>query len=110
VGISGPIPTAVGTDTPPSLFQIVSLSPNPFNPSTTVRFTLPAAMPVTAEVWSVEGARVRTLSKTRHFGPGDNLLTWDGLDDRGSPVASGVYFVRLETRVGVQTRRAVLLK
>jgi len=94
----------------PRPFRIVSVSPNPFNPSTTVRFTLPTAMRVTAGVWSVTGARVRVLANKQQFGPGNNRLVWDGRNDHGSLVASGVYFVRIETRLGTTVTRAVLLK
>jgi hypothetical protein len=112
VAINGgtpPVTTGVGGDTPPG-FGIVSVAPNPFNPLTTLHFTLPAAMPVTAGVWSVHGKRVRSLSDERVFGVGENTLQWDGRDDQGVPAASGVYFFRLETRVGVDVRRGVLLK
>jgi len=102
--------TAIGSENIPKPFRIVSVSPNPFNPSTTVHFTLPKAMPVKAEIWAVTGARVRVLSKDQRFGPGDNRLIWDGRDDHGSPSASGVYFVRIETSLGTKTARAVLLK
>ena len=102
--------TAIASEDVPKPFRIVSISPNPFNPSATVRFTLPAAMPVTAEVWSVTGARVRVLANDKLFGAGTNQLAWDGRADSGSPVASGVYFVRLRTKVGTKTARAVLLK
>jgi hypothetical protein len=102
--------TAVGDGARPMPFQIVSVSPNPFNPSTTIRFTLPKAMPVTAEVWSVTGARVRVLADRRTFAPGGNELRWDGRNDDGSPAASGVYFVRVKTQIGEKVTRAVLLK
>jgi flagellar hook assembly protein FlgD len=71
---------------------------------------LPAAMPVTTEIFSVIGARVRVLSNERLFGPGDNRITWDGKNDYGSPVASGVYYVQVRTRLGTKVTRAVLLK
>ena len=99
-----------GVGDAPKSFQIVSVSPNPFNPETTVHFTLPRAMPVTAEIWDVKGARVRTLSRDQRFGPGAQRITWDGRNDDGSGVASGVYFIRLATAVGTRVARAVLLK
>lgn len=102
--------TAVDDGIPPMPFQIVSVAPNPFNPTTTVHFTLPATLPVTTEIWSVTGARVRVLSDRRMFPGGNNSITWDGRNDNGSPVASGVYFVRMRTPVGVKASRAVLLK
>jgi hypothetical protein len=102
--------TGVGDGDVPKPFQIVSVSPNPFNPETTVHFTLPRAMPVRAEIWDVRGARVRTLSRDQRFGPGAQRITWDGRNDDGSGVASGVYFIRLATPVGTKVARAVLLK
>jgi predicted outer membrane repeat protein len=102
--------TAVRPQYAPEAFRIVSVSPNPFNPSTTVRFTLPAAMAVTAEVWTVKGARVRLLVSDEKFGPGDNRVVWDGRTDQGTVVASGVYFVRVRTQLGTRVARAVLMK
>jgi hypothetical protein len=102
--------TAVELDRTPMPFRIVSVAPNPFNPSTTVHFTLPAAMPLTATIYSVTGARVRVLTQGEQFEPGENRLVWDGRTDRGSTAASSVYFIRIETRVGTKVARAVLLK
>ena len=94
----------------PQPFRIVSVSPNPFNPSTTVRFTLPEAMPVTAAVYSVTGARIRVLESGSRFSPGENRITWDGRTDRGTTAASGVYFIRVKTKLGAKVARAVLLR
>jgi hypothetical protein len=102
--------TSVDPDRLPRPFQIVSISPNPFNPSASIHFTLPAATLVEAQIYSVTGARVKVLSRNERFAAGDNRLAWDGRDDRGAPVASGVYFVRIETRLGAKVARAVLLK
>ena len=102
--------TAVSENQTPKPFRIVSVAPNPFNPSTTVHFTLPAAMPVTAVIYSVTGARVRVLARDQRFGPGDNRLVWDGRTERGTTAASGIYFIRLETQLGARVARAVLLK
>jgi hypothetical protein len=94
----------------PTQFGIVSVTPNPFNPKTTLRFMLPAELPVTAEVYSVAGARVRVLADGELFDAGDNRLVWDGMTDAGTPASSGVYFIRVETPVGAKVARAVLLK
>lgn len=102
--------TAIGSRHAPMPFRIVSVSPNPFNPSTTLHFTLPGAMPVTAEIFSVTGARIRVLASEQPFAPGDNYLTWDGRTDGGSPAASGVYFIRVKTTPGSKIARVVLLK
>jgi hypothetical protein len=102
--------TGIATENVPGQFRILSVAPNPFNPTTTVRFTLPRAMPVTTEIFSVSGARVRVLTNGRVFGPGNNQVTWDGRNDQGSPAASGVYFVKVRTELGARMTRAVLLK
>jgi len=101
-------PTAVGTT--PLAFDRVTVTPNPFNPETAIRFTLPARTTVTAEVYSVDGKHVRTLARSRSFGAGPVELRWNGIDDNGAPVASGVYFVRVTSPLGMHTARAVLLK
>jgi hypothetical protein len=110
IPVTNDLVTAIGDGAAPMPFRIVSVSPNPFNPSTTIRFSLPKAMPVTAEVWSVTGARVRVLAAEKTFGPGENELRWDGRNEQGSPAASGVYFVRVSTQLGEKVTRAVLLK
>ncbi len=103
-------PTSGEQEIVPQPFRIVSVSPNPFNPSTTLYFTLPEKMRVKASVYSVTGARIRVLSNGKRFSPGLNRLTWDGRTDRGFTAASGVYFIRLETKSGTDVKRAVLLR
>ena len=97
-------------DGTPAPFEIRSVAPNPFNPTTTVRFTLPQSLPVTADVWAVDGSRVRTLAHNQVFSAGVNSIDWNGLNDAGEPVASGVYFIRVQNRLGSEVARAVLLK
>jgi Cu/Zn superoxide dismutase len=83
--------------------------PNPFNPSTTISFTL--AVPGTArlDVYDVNGRLVAAL--VRGFRPaGRSEVNWNGTDSRGHPVASGVYFYRLVAGAVSETRRMVLLK
>ncbi len=101
-------PTAAGPT--PAVFDRITVVPNPFNPETSIRFALPSKTTVTAEVWSVNGARVRTLARDQAFGAGAAELRWDGTDDRGIAVASGIYFVRVKTPIGEHIARAVLLK
>jgi|GEM_PF-2719391 len=102
--------TAIAGGRPTVPFAITAIVPNPFNPTTAVRFTLPKRMAVTVEVWSVNGARVRVLSRHRVFAAGANRLKWDGRNATGATVASGVYFIRIKTRLGEKVARAVLLK
>jgi endonuclease I len=89
-----------------SLFQNV---PNPFNPATAIEFQLPHAGEVRLLVYDVVGRHVRTLvSESR--AAGRHRVTWDGRDATGRPVASGVYFSRLETGKTAVERKMVLLK
>ena len=68
--------------------------PNPFNPSTTVAFSLPETEAVRIDVYDIRGALVRQLV-TDTLGPGEHTAVWDGRDDDGAPVASGVFLIRM---------------
>jgi len=109
VNVSLDAVTAVGT---PSLggYEIVGVVPNPFNPQTAIRFMLPEAVAVTAEVWAVDGSRVVTLLKNRELPAGQNEVRWDGHNANGEHVASGVYLFRLSSALGARTTRLVLLQ
>lgn len=96
------------TETPRSavLFGAV---PNPFNPQTNVRFSLPAAQSVNLSVYDVQGRLVRTLvDGVRQAGLNDVL--WDGRDRSGRDVASGTYFARLRTSGSPEVKSMVLVR
>ncbi|MFO7608583.1 MAG: FlgD immunoglobulin-like domain containing protein [Candidatus Krumholzibacteriia bacterium] len=95
-------------DAPPAGASLV-LSPNPFNPRTTVGYTLAAPGPARVAVYDVRGRRVALLADGRHEA-GPHAAVWQGLDDRGQSVPSGTYFVRVEADGSVLTRKALLLK
>ncbi len=100
--------TAVGDGTPsrhPGLD--VRNWPNPFNPTTTIAFTLPADGNVTVDVLDLQGRRVRTLVSGQRTA-GEHLVTWDGRDDGGRPAASGTYLVRA-TGAGMVTFHKIVL-
>ena len=83
--------------------------PNPFNPTTTIPVQLADAGDVRLAIVDVTGRRLRTL----HDGPlgaGDHALVWDGRDDSGQPVGSGVYLAQLVHAGGRESRRLVLMK
>lgn len=87
----------------------VSSYPNPFNPSTRIRFDLPRAGQVRLDVYDAAGKRVRTLVEGNHpAGPGE--VVWNGTDQRGRPVASGVYFARIGGEGVSASHRLVLVK
>jgi hypothetical protein len=87
--------------------------PNPFNPTTTIEYSVAVPSRVTLRVFDVAGRVVRTLVDA-HVAAGRRTATWDGATDLGERAASGVYFVRMET-VGERggftaTRKLALLK
>jgi len=84
--------------------------PNPFNPRTTIRYDLPQAMWVSLRIHDVQGRLVRTLVETVQAGPAQYSAVWNGTNDQGRIVASGVYFYVLETPEGRTSRRMILLK
>jgi hypothetical protein len=90
--------------------RITGIVPNPFNPETAIHFVLPVPDAVYAEVWSITGARVRTLESGAQYPGGSNIIRWDGRDDGGTPAASGVYFLRVRAGGSQRTARMVLLK
>jgi hypothetical protein len=83
--------------------------PNPFNPSTEIAFDLPAAQRVTLRIYDVAGRSVRTLVDGR-LDPDVHRVRWDGRDDRGRRLGSGVYFYRLHSGENTLTRKLMLLK
>ncbi|MFW9770248.1 MAG: FlgD immunoglobulin-like domain containing protein, partial [Candidatus Thorarchaeota archaeon] len=108
----GPDVTDVDENTSATLpgdFELLPNYPNPFNPQTTFGFVLPARSDVAAEVINLLGQRVRTLFE-RSMPAGRHTVTWDGLDDTGNPVASGVYFYRVRAGERVAARKMLLLK
>lgn len=94
---------AVG-DASPLPFSLAPASPNPFNPRTRLRFALDRAGPVTLVVHDLRGARVQQLVAAE-YPAGRHEVVWDGTDDAGRPVASGIYMARL-----VQAERTAMTK
>jgi len=99
-----------GVESMPGKYVLsVSAYPNPFNPLTTVRYTLPAKGHVTLDVYDLRGERVATLvNEDRDAGA--YTATWRGTNDRGATVSSGVYFAKLSTPKGERSYKLVLLK
>jgi len=105
-----PNATAVRDDAPrPAAVRLAQNVPNPFNPSTSIRYELDAAGEVRLDVFDVNGRLVRTL-ESGFRGAGAHHATWNGTDRAGRSVASGVYYYRLSAAGEAQTRRMVLLK
>ena len=99
-------------DTPadvPFRFGLHQNYPNPFNPSTVITYTLPYRDQVRLSIYNSLGQLVRVLVE-RTIPAGDYRTGWDGTDTDGQPVASGVYFYRLETSGFMDTRKMLLVR
>jgi hypothetical protein len=83
--------------------------PNPIGNRTEIRFTLPKEGHIRLGIYDISGSRIRTLIDCREV-PGKHSAVWDGRDDRGVAVASGIYFYRLQTQGEVLTRACSLLR
>jgi hypothetical protein len=103
------LPVGNDTSTMPVPKALLTCSPNPFNPSTTIAYSLPSVGDTTLRIYNTRGQMVKTLVHGQ-LEAGNHSVTWDGMDDKGKPVASGVYLVRLATPVGSQFSKCVLLK
>ena len=93
----------------PAVFALRANVPNPFNPETIIPFEMGAAGRVDIVVFDIAGRRVRTLVSEYH-GAGPGTARWDGRDDLGKPVTSGVYFCRMSAGDFSASRKIVLLK
>ncbi|MCF7920511.1 MAG: T9SS type A sorting domain-containing protein [Candidatus Cloacimonetes bacterium] len=87
--------------------------PNPFNPETTISYILPEKAPVEISVYNIKGQRVRELSIAggrRKTGDGRRSVVWDGKDETGNQVGSGIYLVRLRVEDKVMVRKVMMMK
>jgi hypothetical protein len=93
----------------PTRIELVQNYPNPFNPSTTIRFGLPDEGKVKLVIYNVLGQKVRELINDSREA-GYHTAIWNGKNDMGQQVSSGLYIYRLETLKGVQARKMLLVK
>jgi len=100
-------PTAVGDGVP--ALTLDAPHPNPFNPSTEVRYVLPASSRVEIAIYDATGRMVRTLANQTQP-RGEYSVRWDGRDSGGATASSGVYFVKLNANGETRTQKMVLLK
>jgi hypothetical protein len=106
---SRPTATAVDDETPVAGDTLQPAYPNPFNPATTVRFTLARAGQVRVGIYDVRGRLVRQLVDAS-LPAGQHERTWRGVDLAGDAVSSGVYVLRLQTEQGHFHQKLTLLK
>jgi len=93
----------------PQKFTLFQNYPNPFNPNTTIEYYLPKNCKVTLSIYNILGQKVKTLVRG-YQKAGYREVAWDGKDNNGREVASGIYFYRLETEDYIQTKKMVLIK
>lgn len=98
-----------GQDELASGFELFQNYPNPFNPTTDIEFLLSQSGQAKIEIFNISGQKVRTLVD-QHLEAGHKVINWDGRDDSGKDVSSGIYFYRIETSEFSQTRKMVLLR
>ena len=96
-------------ETIPENFYLSQNYPNPFNPTTKIDFTLPRSADVSIIIYNLMGQQVNVLMNS-NLDYGYHTVTWNGLDQFGRPVSSGVYFSELRTRTFRQTKKMLLLK
>jgi len=93
----------------PDMYMLSQNRPNPFNASTIIEFGLPVEGNVRLEIYDVLGRRVRRLIDDL-MPAGYHIVTWNGRDDRGVTLASGMYFYRLTAEAYTETKKMILMK
>jgi len=83
--------------------------PNPFNPETTIRFSVKDKTPVEIDIYNILGQKVRTLIN-KPLEAGEHTVVWNGTDNRGRSVASGIYFYRMKAGNYTETKKMILKK
>ncbi|MCD6378917.1 T9SS type A sorting domain-containing protein, partial [bacterium] len=93
----------------PAINKLYGNFPNPFNPTTTIKFDTKVKGHISIQIYDVAGRLVNTLvNDVREAG--SYTETWNGINNRGASVASGVYFYRMDTKDYSQTRKMILLR
>jgi hypothetical protein len=98
-----------GTRSPIHAMELHQNHPNPFNPATLITFELPEAAQVTLRVYDARGSMVRTLVDDR-LAHDFHSIGWDGRDDHGQELGSGIYYYKLEAGAGSISRKLVMIR
>ncbi|MFQ5709961.1 MAG: T9SS type A sorting domain-containing protein [bacterium] len=103
------VPTTVAGEAIPEKFALEPNYPNPFNPETTIRYSLHTDMHVTLTIYNLLGQEIKTLVDAHHKA-GVFRVVWQGRDEAGNKVTSGVYIYQLKSEGFVETRKMILLQ
>jgi hypothetical protein len=90
-------------------FRISSVYPNPFNPTTNIRFEIPKKSLIKMAVYNLIGQKIATISN-HFYSQGEHSVSWEGKDDSGKLMASGIYLVTLESVYGTDYRKIFLIR
>lgn len=83
--------------------------PNPFNPSTTIEYILPKTTNVNVSIYNVKGQKIKTLVNKKQ-NAGKSTVFWNGFDNNGNTVGSGIYFYKIRTKSKTLTKKMILIK
>jgi hypothetical protein len=109
--VETPLPKVLESITETAAPQVffVEAYPNPFNPSTQIRFAMKEAGLATLRIYNLNGQLVRELLN-EYRAAGEHAILWDGRDDHGITAASGVYFIRFEAGQEVRMSKVMLVR
>jgi hypothetical protein len=99
---------AVESENPES-FALLKNYPNPFNPATTIEFTITKPGPINLSIFNITGQKVAELV-SGSVTAGKHSVVWNGRDSKGAPLSTGIYISRLETKNNVISQRMMLVK
>ncbi|GEM_PF-1313301 len=102
-------PTSNDDSVIPAIPAMITNYPNPFNPNTNILFTAPKDSHVSVKIYNVRGQCIKNLLND-NLKAGSHSLTWDGTDNKGNKVSSGIYMVKLQGNGFYQNRKMTLMK
>ena len=94
----------------PDQYVLFNNYPNPFNPTTNIKFQLPEAQQIKLAVYDLNGSLVRTLTSDKIYPSGEHIVSWDATDNAGNRVATGIYLYHFQAGKFVKTGKMILIK
>jgi hypothetical protein len=98
------------SDGQPIRFRLEQNYPNPFNTATTIRYFLDNAADVTIKIYNIQGKLIRVLLNKKSISAGFHNVTWNGKNERGMRVSSGIFFYQMNINKSSETKKMLLLK
>ena len=107
--IDGGWALSVDNNTIPEVFALYNNYPNPFNPTTNIRYDIPEASDVRIDIYDLVGKKVKTLVSKQHQ-PGRYKIQWNATNEFGSAVATGMYIYKIQAKDFVSVKKLLLMK